>query len=210
MENYCINNEIDDYFICNLNHDNAKSLLSTSIICGSIETARYIISTINLKIFNWDHLLNLAVVAGHLNMVELCIKSGLSNPANSDSMSLKIASTMGEKSIVKYLIEQGADPKASDSYSVLVASSNGHINTVELLLGHGAKLNNFALIWAFKNDRYEMVEYLIKKRGMSRDITRGVSSSRSNMYKIAYYIDNNDYCLKRSLGDKNITSLFKS
>ena len=76
---------------------------------------------------------------------------------------LRTASERGHLSVVKYLVEHGADITAQDNEAVILASVYGHLSVVKYLVEHGADItarNNEALRWASRNGHLEIVKYL--------------------------------------------------
>ena len=95
--------------------------------------------------------------------------------ANTDGMTaLLFAAQNGNKAIVQFLLENGADVKAQEtvlSRSALhFAAENGDLDTVKYLAEHGADLldkDNYgatALHYAAKNNRLDVVKFLVSKK----------------------------------------------
>lgn len=99
----------------------------------------------------------------------------VSDAANTDGMTaLHFAAQKGDKDIVQFLLENGADIKAQEtvfSKSALhFAAENGNLDTVKYLTEHGADLLDkdiygaTALHYAAKNNRLDVVKYLVSKK----------------------------------------------
>ena len=71
----------------------------------------------------------------------------------------------GHLSVVKYLIEMGANIHDGNDYAIRMASENGHLSVVEYLVEHGANVNELdsdALNMASSNGYLSVVEYLVE------------------------------------------------
>lgn len=82
------------------------------------------------------------------------------------------AAAFGEKVVVDFLLEKGADPKtiARERESALtLASSGGYVDIVESLLRHGVDINTFdwnggtPLLYAVRGNHIKCVESLLAK-----------------------------------------------
>lgn len=79
-----------------------------------------------------------------------------------DGMYLKMAAQMGHLEIVKYLLEEGADPDADeDGEAVQEAAKNGHLEVVRALLEAGADANvGDGIHWAAANEYADIAKVL--------------------------------------------------
>ena len=78
---------------------------------------------------------------------------------------LRWASYFGNKGVVEFLLNAGADVHTSNDYALHWASLNGHKDVVEFLLNAGADVhvnNDIALRWASRQGHKEIVELLLK------------------------------------------------
>ncbi|XP_070687737.1 DNA-binding protein RFXANK isoform X2 [Pempheris klunzingeri] len=82
------------------------------------------------------------------------------------------AAAFGEKAVVDFLLEKGADPKtiARERESALtLASSGGYVDIVESLLKHGVDINTYdwnggtPLLYAVRGNHIKCVEALLAK-----------------------------------------------
>ncbi|XP_029905339.1 DNA-binding protein RFXANK isoform X2 [Myripristis murdjan] len=82
------------------------------------------------------------------------------------------AAAFGEKAVVDFLLEKGADPKiiARERESALtLASSGGFVDIVKSLLGHGVDINTYdwnggtPLLYAVRGNHIRCVEALLAK-----------------------------------------------
>lgn len=82
------------------------------------------------------------------------------------------AAAFGEKAVVDFLLEKGADPKtiARERESALtLASSGGYVDIVESLLRHGVDINTYdwnggtPLLYAVRGNHIKCVEALLAK-----------------------------------------------
>ena len=99
----------------------------------------------------------------------------ITDAADLDGMTaLHFAAQKGNKAIVQFLLENGADVKAQDivlSRTALhFAAENGDLDTVKCLAEHGADLldkDDFgatALHYAAKNNRLDVIKYMVSKK----------------------------------------------
>ena len=112
----------------------------------------------------------------------------VNDAADSDGMTaLHFAAQKGDKAVVQFLLENGADIKAQEtvfSRSALhFAAENGDLDTVKYLTEHGADpldkdvYGATALHYAAKSNRLDVVKYLVSKKMdyMAKDV-RGWSA----------------------------------
>lgn len=99
----------------------------------------------------------------------------VSDAANTDGMTaLHFAAQNGDKAIVQFLLENGADIKAQDMLfsrtALHFAAENGDLDTVKYLAEHGADIQDkddfgaTAFHYAAKNNRLDVVKYLVSKK----------------------------------------------
>ncbi|CAJ1060230.1 DNA-binding protein RFXANK isoform X8 [Xyrichtys novacula] len=107
-------------------------------------------------------------VAGHLSRDG----SLLSKQDERGFTPLMWAAAFGEKAMVDFLLEKGADPKtiARERESALtLASSGGYVDIVESLLRHGVDINTYdwnggtPLLYAVRGNHIKCVEALLAK-----------------------------------------------
>jgi hypothetical protein len=88
------------------------------------------------------------------------------------------ASHNGHLSLVKLLLESGANIHADDNYAIKWASRNGHLCVVKLLLKYGAEVNaddNYAIKKASLKGHLDVVKllywrYPVSKRRIIREM----------------------------------------
>jgi len=115
----------------------------------------------------------LAAVFGHLNVARYLSEQGADINATATNGSgynaLTGAVTSGHTEIVKWLLENGANPnyRYGPGYTpLLAAAANGHLEIVKLLLAHGAELRatsndgKSALALAKERDHSVVADYL--------------------------------------------------
>uniref|UniRef100_H2L5A9 Regulatory factor X-associated ankyrin-containing protein n=1 Tax=Oryzias latipes TaxID=8090 RepID=H2L5A9_ORYLA len=95
------------------------------------------------------------------------------------------AAAFGEKAVVDFLLEKGADPKtiARERESALtLASSGGYVDIVESLLRHGVDINTYdwqnggtPLLYAVRGNHVKCVEALLKGADMTIESDSGYS-----------------------------------
>ncbi|RVE73857.1 hypothetical protein OJAV_G00035650 [Oryzias javanicus] len=82
------------------------------------------------------------------------------------------AAAFGEKAVVDFLLEKGADPKAiarERESALTLASSGGYVDIVESLLRHGVDINTYdwnggtPLLYAVRGNHIKCVEALLAK-----------------------------------------------
>ncbi|XP_034737362.1 DNA-binding protein RFXANK [Etheostoma cragini] len=82
------------------------------------------------------------------------------------------AAVFGEKAVVDFLLEKGADPKAiarERETALTLASSGGYVDIVESLLRHGVDINTYdwnggtPLLYAVRGNHTKCVEALLAK-----------------------------------------------
>jgi hypothetical protein len=75
------------------------------------------------------------------------------------------ASQNGHLSVVKLLLESGANVHADDNDAIILASQNGHLDVVKLLLEYGSDVheqNNYAIQYASQNGHLYVVKLLLE------------------------------------------------
>lgn len=84
-----------------------------------------------------------------------------------DPETLKTAVVDDDISVVKYLLEHGADPNGEENYTIVDAVTNGNLSMVNLLLDHGCKpiqdTAAAALTEAIENNYLIILEVLLKR-----------------------------------------------
>ena len=136
-----------------------------------------------------------AASSGRLWMVKRCLENGISADTH-DNEALKLAVHNGRSSVVRYLLEQGCDPRSfgilsaacgkgfhrilqtllskganisDDAFALLAAVHHGHTNCVEILLDHGADVhidNDLPLIEACRKRHTQIILCLLKYGAM--------------------------------------------
>lgn len=81
-----------------------------------------------------------AVTFENLQEVEKTLKEGALVSVY-ENWPIKIAAHTGNLSILKLLIDNGADPKANQSESLRVAAEHGHLEAVKYLISRGAEVD---------------------------------------------------------------------
>jgi ankyrin repeat protein len=79
---------------------------------------------------------------------------------------LERSSATGNLSMVKYLVENGANIHACCDYALRYSSKNGHLPVVKYLIEKGADVHAFcgeALLWAAESGHLSIVKHLIEK-----------------------------------------------
>lgn len=121
---------------------------------------------------------------GYLEIVKIIVENGVDIHLDDDEALVR-ASTHGHTDIVKYLLENNVSNKRNKS--LIYASDNGHVEVVKLLIEYGADIhaeNDMALRWAFKEDRYAVIEFLLE-RGADISV---ITNRYPNFVKIAKLI----------------------
>ncbi|BCS82725.1 ankyrin repeat protein [Cotonvirus japonicus] len=101
-----------------------------------------------------------------------------------DDKALRWASEKGHLSIVKFLIDNGADIHVLDNEPVRLAAEHGHIEIVEFLVNLGANVkadNNYAIRFASERGHLSVVDFLIK---------HGANVKADNNYAFIYACKN--------------------
>jgi len=104
-----------------------------------------------------------AVAEGHVEKVKQAIKNGAD--VNADrSKALRLASGMGQTSLVSVLLHHKADVTPLDNAALRAAVKGGHADVAAILLGHGADANasdGEAIIHAASHGQDKMVNLLL-------------------------------------------------
>ncbi|XP_044585354.1 putative ankyrin repeat protein RF_0381 [Cotesia glomerata] len=124
-----------------------KSLLTSSIRAGNIEKIRTLLNSINISDTAWYTALKRALKYKHFKIAKLLLTNHNNVFSTSDprlNPLLHYAVKIGNLSIVKLLLERGADINAEESNGVTVlhvAVSHQHLSIVQWLLRKGALAN---------------------------------------------------------------------
>ena len=95
---------------------------------------------------------------GYIDIVELLLKDGRTNPAYDYNYSIFQASRYGEVEVVKLLLkDKRVDPADSGNSSIILANKNNYDEVVLLLL------NDNRVQCSLKNENIELYNKLIKK-----------------------------------------------
>lgn len=132
---------------------NGNTALTEAAFGGHLDVAKYLV----------EHGANI------LDMVKYLVEHGVD--VNAKNTLLMDFAEDGHLDAVKYLVEHGADVNAKDDgeTALMKAAKAGHWDVVEWLVEHGANINekdksgNTALMYATKNNNFEMVKLLTTK-----------------------------------------------
>ena len=75
---------------------------------------------------------------------------------------LRWASENGHLDVVKYLVEKGANVRTVDDFPVKIAAIKGRLDILKYLVESGAYINNYALRRSAENGHLEVVKYLVE------------------------------------------------
>lgn len=150
----------------------------------------------------YEHLFRMASL-GHIDSVKLIVEVNdvdLSKYDNNKHFNpiIYAASYSGNKELVQYLIDKGADPNAKTSGNETAlhrAARGGHLDVVKLLVAYGADLNIIynangglsPLSRAAESGNLEVVKYLVEK---GADVNYTNESSGSSPLRSAAYEGN--------------------
>lgn len=150
------------------------------------------------------------------DIVELLIDHGADvNNTDSRYTALLFSSQKGYTSLVKLLLEKGADVNAktpNKNTALILASANGHVSIVEMLLDRGVNVNEkngkySALMYALENGHGNVVETLLNVDGVDVDVDMDRLAKTEEVKNILYrYFHKTDellYLKKRDHGPNN-------
>lgn len=115
-----------------------------------------------------------AVIAGHMNVIEMLVKHGasLDVKGKDEATCLGIAVSWGQEAVLRFLLKQGADiEEICDNRGrtpISVAAAFGHLSLVQLLLKLGAKIEwkdwdkMTPLLRAVRGGHRTVVEHLVQ------------------------------------------------
>ena len=146
----------------------AKELLTQAVESQSLAIVKRLLRAIDLTaikvdddLYTNEYSLSTSVLAfasrcGHVETLQALLEAGF--PAS--PIALQEACGEGHESVVKLLLEAGADP--TRTFSLLDASSAGHEGVVELLLQAGAPVRQDAFEAACAGGHGKVVELLLR------------------------------------------------
>jgi ankyrin repeat protein len=128
--------------------------------------------------------LHVAVINGHLDMVNILIRAGATVNCSDrlrQASPLHYAAFHNYPRIMLFLLSRGADPGFSDNHgnkALHIAAANGCRSTVEILLQHGAKPDVF-------NKNWQTPLHLAASAGSSRDDFPHASNNDRDYLEVA-------------------------
>ena len=101
----------------------------------------------------------------HLKVIKILLDDDRVDFRADNDYAIRWASEKGHLSIVKFLVEIGADIHAENDYAIRLASANGHIEVVKFLVEIRADIyaeDNYAIRLASENGHLEVVDFFMK------------------------------------------------
>ena len=162
-DGWCVKNIlIKNFSLENKIKELLKDLIPESIVVNS-KYVKFVSNNANIKLFLNEEIIEKIVSYG---CSYLAMKIMLNNNDSIDNINKQfiIASMCGYLSVVKLLIDLGADIHAQNNEALISASWKGHLYVVKLLIDLGANIhaqNDKAIIYASLNDNLSMVKLFI-------------------------------------------------
>ena len=188
--NSCDKGDIETFKKLFSENEDKEKLLILACDKGNLEIVIFLTDNkADIHIEN-DEPLRIAVNKAHTEIVEYLIKKGANVNADkyilswaceteqvkvvklvdngadfSDGWPLKFACIVGNKEIVNYLIEKGANVQAQNNGALVVACYNGRTEIVKILIENGADINakNDMLYYLQNSDNREEIMKLLKE-----------------------------------------------
>ena len=140
-----------------------KDLIPESIMVNS-KYVKFVSNNENIKLFLSENIIRKLISYG---CSYLAMKIMLNNDESANNINKQFieSSRYGYSSIVKLLIDLGANIHAQDDQAIIFASRNGYLSVVKLLIDSGADIHaqdNDAIIWASCRGHLPVVKILIK------------------------------------------------
>ena len=158
---------------------------------GYLSVVKYLIEEgVDIHFVN-DTPLRLATIIGHYDIVEYLVRHG----ADIDNSEALIhASAHGYLSILKYLVEQGANIHIENDAALSWACQYGQLDVVKYLVRHGVNVNannRDGLILAIIHGHLSIVKYLVENgANLSANNNEALRFAREkNQYHIIEYLE---------------------
>ena len=154
-------------------------------------------------------LYNKSLKSGYLNGVKKSLES-LKETETKEKLKdllgggIFVASREGYYDIVKFLLENGADPNHHFNIAIRWAVTNGYTDIFNLLLEHGANIEKFFgefLSSAIMNEHIDIKDILLKMGADIQDAFHYTISNWNNADMILKYINNYDVDINYNDGE---------